>query len=139
MEGFTIGQLAKKAGVNVQTVRYYERRGLMPEPRRRWSGYRQYSESDVERILFIKHAKELGFTLKEVSELLSLRVEQNTTCREVKTRATAKIAEIEEKIRALERMKLALTKIADRCRGKGPISECPILEALNEISPNGHF
>lgn len=139
MEGFTIGQLAKKAGVNVQTIRYYERRGLMPQPQRRWSGYRQYSEGDVERILFIKHAKELGFTLKEISDLLSLRVEPNVTCRDVKMKAMAKIAEIEDRIQGLQKMKVALTKIAARCQGRGPISECPILEALNESHQNYHF
>jgi len=131
MRNLTIGQLAGKAQVNVETIRYYERRGLMPEPPRRESGYRQYSEDDVARILFIKHAKELGFSLKEILELLSLRVDPNTTCGDVKKRAEVKVADIDEKIRALQKMKRALTKLVTLCRGRGPTSECPILEVLN--------
>jgi MerR family mercuric resistance operon transcriptional regulator len=131
MGNLTIGQLARMAQVNVETVRYYERRGLMPEPPRRDSGYRQYSEPDVIRIKFIKRAQTLGFTLKEISELLSLRIDPNTTCADVKRRAEVKIADMEEKIKALQRMKKALTKLASTCRGRGPMSECPILEVLD--------
>jgi MerR family mercuric resistance operon transcriptional regulator len=126
-----IGRLAKKAQVNIETVRYYERRGLLPEPPRRQSGYRQYSENDVSRLLFIKRAQTLGFTLKEISELLNLRVDPDTTCGDVKKRAEAKIADIEEKILALRKMKKALAKLASTCRGRGPTSECPILEMLS--------
>lgn len=135
METMTIGQLARKVKVNIQTVRFYERRGLIPEPARRSSGYRQYSQDDVARIQFIKHAQQVGFTLKEISKLLSLRVDPNTTCSEVRDRAKVKIAEIEEKIGALERMKTALSKLAAKCRGEGPTSECPILESLSETAP----
>lgn len=130
MTSFTIGQLAKKARVHVETLRYYERRGLLPDPPRSESGYRQYSEDAILRIQFIKHAKELGFSLKETMELLSLRVDPETTCADVKSRAEAKIVDIEEKIRSLQRMKKALTKLAAECTGRGPSSECPILEAL---------
>jgi MerR family mercuric resistance operon transcriptional regulator len=131
MGNLTIGQLARKAQVNVETIRYYERRGLMPEPPRRESGYRQYSEPDVTRIKFIRRAQTLGFTLKEISELLSLRVDPDTTCGDVRKRAEVKIADMEEKIKALQRMKKALTKLASTCRGRGPTSECPILEMLS--------
>jgi MerR family mercuric resistance operon transcriptional regulator len=131
MGTLTIGRLAKKAQVNIETVRYYERRGLLPEPPRRQSGYRQYSENDVSRLLFIKRAQTLGFTLKEILELLNLRVDPDTTCGDVKRRAEAKIGDIEEKIRALRKMKKALTKLATTCRGRGPTSECPILEMLS--------
>jgi MerR family mercuric resistance operon transcriptional regulator len=131
MRNLTIGHLARKAQVNVETIRYYERRGLIPEPPRRESGYRQYSEDAVSRIQFIKRAKKLGFSLKEISELLSLRVDPNTTCGDVKSRAEAKTAEVEEKMRALQRMKKALTKLTALCRGSGPTSECPIIEALS--------
>lgn len=130
MKNFSIGQLAKKAEVNVETIRYYERRGLIPEPPRRKSGYRQYSPETVARIQFIRHAKELGFSLKEISELLSLRVDPKTTCGDVKRMTEAKIADIEEKIRALQGMKKALLKLKARCRGRGPAGECPILDAL---------
>jgi MerR family mercuric resistance operon transcriptional regulator len=132
MKTFSVGQLAKEAKVNIETIRYYERRGLLPEPKRRESGYREYSEDDVSRIQFIKRAQELGFTLKEISELLELRVDSTTTCGEVKTQAEAKIAGIEEKIRALKKMKAALSKLASSCKEDEPQDSCPILEYLNE-------
>lgn len=131
MRNLTIGQLARKVRVNVETIRYYERRRLIPEPPRRESGYRQYSEDAVSRIRFIRRAKELGFTLKETLELLSLRVDPDTTCGDVKRRAEVKIADVKEKILTLQGMKKALTKLVASCRGRGPTSECPILEALN--------
>jgi MerR family mercuric resistance operon transcriptional regulator len=134
MEVFRIGQLAKKAKVNIQTVRYYERRGLIPEPPRRESGYRQYSQADLDRLQFIRHAKDLGFSLKEISELFALRVDPHTTCLDVKRRTEAKIADVEEKIQALQRIKEALTHLVGLCRGRGPTSECPILEALDSIN-----
>ncbi len=130
MGNLTIGQVAKKAGVNVETIRYYERRGHIPKPPRPRSGYRQYSEETVNRIQFIKRAQELGFTLKEISELLSLRVDLGTTCADVKRRAEAKIADIEEKIRTLQSIKKALTKLVSLCSGEGPTGECPIIEVL---------
>ncbi len=130
MEKLTIGRLAKKTGVNVETIRYYERRELIPEPPRLESGYRQYPQDAVARIQFIKHAKTLGFSLKEISELLSLRVAPNTTCGDVRRRAVAKIDEIDEKVRALRRIKMALKDLAAKCSGQGPTSECPILDAL---------
>ena len=104
MEGLTIGQLAKKSRVNVETIRYYERRGLVPAPPRRYSGYRQYSPGDARRVLFIKRAQRLGFTLKEVSELLHLRVDPHMTCADVRRRAKIKIAEIDEKIQEIQAM-----------------------------------
>jgi len=131
MRNLTIGQLAKKTEVNVETVRFYERRGLMPKPLRRESGYRQYSDDDIARLRFIRRAKELGFSLKEILELLSLRVDPDTTCGDVKRRAKAKIADIELKIRTLQGMKRALAKLVTLCRGRGPSSECPILETLD--------
>ncbi|MBI1745912.1 MAG: heavy metal-responsive transcriptional regulator [Acidobacteria bacterium] len=131
MKVLTIGQLAKKAQVNIETIRYYERRGLIPEPPRRDSGYRQYSAEHVAYIQFIQRAKTLGFSLKEISELLSLRVNPRTTCGDVKQRAEAKIADMEEKIQILESFKAALQRLVTACRGRGPTSECPILEAMN--------
>lgn len=129
-DGLTIGQIAKAASVNVETVRYYERRGLIPAPPRRSSGYRQYPARTVARIRFIKRAQELGFSLREIAGLLALRVDPETTCADVRSRAEAKIGEIEEKIRDLRRMRKALDRLASTCRGKGPTSECPILEEL---------
>lgn len=130
MDGLTTGQVARRARVNVETVRYYERRGLLPEPTRRPSGYRNYSPDAVRRIQFIRHAQQLGFSLQEVSELLRLRVDPETSCSEVKQRAEAKRAEIERKIEDLRRMQQALVTLAATCSGEGPIDACPILDAL---------
>jgi MerR family transcriptional regulator, copper efflux regulator len=131
MEALTIGQLAKQAGVGVETIRFYEREGLIARPERRPSGYRQYTPDAVRRVRFIRHAKELGFALKEVQELLELRVDPVSSCAHVREHAQAKIADIEARIAALERMKAALARLARSCRGRGPTSECPILEELD--------
>lgn len=130
MKGFTIGQIARRSRVNIETLRYYERRGLLPNPPRRESGYRNYPPEAIERIRFIKHAQTVGFTLKEIKELLSLRVDPKTTCSEIKKRAEMKISEVEGKIRALQTMKSALVRLKGSCKGRGPSSDCPILDAL---------
>ena len=130
MYTMTIGQVAKCAGVGVETVRFYERKGLLEEPARRQSGYRQYAQDAIRRIQFIKRAKDLGFSLGEISELLCLRVDPDTSCREVKVRAEAKLADIEKKLCDLQRMQTALRQLASACSGEGPTSHCPILDAL---------
>ncbi len=130
MQTMTRGEIARRTGVNIETVRYYEQRGLIPKPSRSASGYRTYTEDYVERFLFIKRAQELGFTLQEIVDLLSLRVDPDTDRGEVKQRAEAKIADIEEKISDLERMKHALTVLVAACSGCGPTSDCPILEGM---------
>lgn len=135
MKLLTIGQLAGRAGVGVETVRFYEREGLLDEPARRESGYRQYTENVVHRLRFIRRAKELGFTLNEIKELLSLRLDPSTTCADVKSRAEAKIKDVDEKLRTLQRMKRALARLTKSCAGRGPISECPILDSLG---PDAH-
>jgi Hg(II)-responsive transcriptional regulator len=131
MKTLTIGQLAHRAGVGVETVQFYERQGLLEEPERRESGYRQYTEEVVFRLRFIRRAKELGFTLKEVRELIALRRDPSATRADIRQQANAKIADIEAKIRDLQRMKEALLKLTASCRGQGPASGCPILEALD--------
>jgi len=133
MNGFTIGQLAKKVGVNIETVRFYERKGLLPPPKRRESGYRVYGEEDVRRLQFIRHAKELGFSLKEIQELLELRVDPNTTCDDVRRKAEQKIADIERRIQELQRVRKALQSLAAACIGHGPEGDCPFLEALEAV------
>ena len=132
MEILTIGQVARQAGVGVETVRFYEREGLLEEPPRRASGYRQYSEQVVRRIHFIKRAQKLGFSLKEITELLTLRVDGQTSCEEVKQRTEAKIAEVEQKLSELQRMRQALLQVATLCTGQGPASACPMLDALEQ-------
>ncbi len=131
MQNMTIGQLAKQANVNLETIRYYERRGLIPEPPRSESGYRQYSADDLQRTQFIKRAQALGFTLQEILELLSLRVEPGTSCKEVKGRVQAKIMDVEKRISDLEQMRAALLRLSKRCMGRGPVNKCPILDELN--------
>jgi len=138
MPAMTIGQVAKHAGVGVETVRFYERTGLLDAPPRRASGYRQYAPDVVRRIQFIQRAKDLGFSLREISELLSLRVAPDTTCAEVKQRAEAKIADIEAKLSDLQRMQEALVHLAAACSGSGPTSHCPILDALESQEATVH-
>ena len=130
-QALTIGELARRAGVNVQTIRYYERRGLLPEPRRTESNYRTYLGDTVRRVRFIKRAQQLGFALKEIQELLSLRASPRSRCAAVRRRSQAKLADINEKIRSLEGMRGALSKLVRACSGHGPINECPILDSLD--------
>ena len=126
-----IGELAERADVNLQTIRYYEREGLLPEPPRLSSGYRVYPDSTVRRVRFIKRAQEIGFSLAEIRELLSLRIDAQRTSAEVRSLAEAKIADIEGKIRTLKAMKTALHRLTERCSGCRPASECPILESID--------
>lgn len=134
LENMTIGELARRAGVNIQTVRYYERRGLLADPERRPSGYRVYSAAALDRLKFIRRAQELGFTLNEIGELLALRLDPTTTAADVKKRAAQKIVEVESRIRDLERIREALTHLAGRCRGgRGPAGDCPLLETLGTL------
>src|SRR5438105_1942923 len=131
MKSLRIGQVARQAGVGVETVRFYERQGLLDKPARKDSGYREYGDDVVSRLRFIRRAKELGFSLKEIAELIALRFDPDTTCALVKQRAESKVADIEAKMRDLQRMKRALAQLAASCRGSGPVRECSILEALD--------
>lgn len=131
MESLKIGQVAHLAEVGVETIRFYERRGLIEEPPRRASGYRQYPPEAVARIRFIRRAKDLGFSLGEVKELLALRVDPHATSADVRGRAKAKIDDITGKIKTLEKMRGALEALVASCSGSGPVSECSILEAID--------
>ncbi len=131
MDEMTRGEVAEKAGVNPETLRYYERKGLIPEPPRSDGGFRLYDEHYVDRLRFIRRAKDLGFTLAEIKGLLDLRVDDEATCRDVKSRAEEKLDGVEEKIRDLRRIRDALTQLASACEGgRGPTSDCPILDAM---------
>jgi MerR family transcriptional regulator, copper efflux regulator len=130
MQSLTIGKVAKAAQVGVETVRFYEREGLIAEPPRRRSGYRQYPPDTVRRLRFIRRAKELGFTLKEIGELLDLRVDPSKSCADVRALANAKIADVAARMDDLSRIHSALEKLSRACRGKGPTSDCPILDAI---------
>ncbi|MEJ2491819.1 MAG: heavy metal-responsive transcriptional regulator [Desulfuromonadales bacterium] len=126
----TIGKVAKKAGIGIETVRFYEKEGLIGPAARTASNYRVYRDKDIARLRFIRKAKSLGFTLKEIKELLALRHDPDARKEEVKMQTEAKIADIEEKIRHLIRIKTILETLDKRCDGHGPASECPILDAL---------
>jgi MerR family mercuric resistance operon transcriptional regulator len=132
MTGVTIGQLAERAGVGVETIRFYQRKGLIGRPVQPRSGYRRYDEQAAERIRFIRQAQELGFTLAEVAQLLSLRVDPRTSCADVKAKAEEKIQDIDAKLRTLRRMRGALVEITKTCSGAGATSECPILDYMTK-------
>jgi len=126
----TTGEVARQAGVNVETLRYYERRGLLKEPRRRPSGYREYPVEAVQVVRFIKRAQELGFTLKECQELPLLRDDSGGACSDVRAAAMAKLDTVANKIRDLKRIKKALNTLVKSCDAQGSTRECPILESL---------
>ena len=131
MEGLTTAQLANEGGVNVETIRYYERHGLLPKPPRTSSGYRVFSEEAVSRLRFIKRSQELGFSLKEVKELLTLRVKPGSGCADVRRRAEAKIFDVDEKVHHLLEIRKALVQLTETCSGRGPIANCSILQILS--------
>jgi len=126
-----IGKLAKATQVNVQTVRFYERENLLPIPKRSPGGYRLYELTDVDRIRFIKQAQNLGFSLDEIRDLLSLRVDANSNCSQVKTYAEIKITEIKTKISELARIAQTLESLVGDCNKKKFTEACPILQSLN--------
>lgn len=130
MKALSIGELARQAGIGVETVRFYERQGLLEEPERRASGYRQYDGEAVDVLRFIRRAKELGFTLKEIKALLGLRLDTSATQADVRQQAQAKVADIEGRIADLERMRKALLGLIKKCHGDGAASGCPILKSL---------
>jgi MerR family transcriptional regulator, copper efflux regulator len=127
MTAMKIGEIAKRSGIGIETIRYYERERLLLEPERRPSGYRQYDESTVERLEYIRRAKELGFTLAEIRELLELSFAAHAGCDHIRQRAEAKVTDIEGKIRNLQQMKRSLGKIVECCRGKNSTEECPLV------------
>jgi MerR family mercuric resistance operon transcriptional regulator len=131
MDEMTRGEVAEKAGVNPETLRYYERKELIPTPRRSDEGFRLHDDSYVDRLRFIRRAKDLGFTLAEIKGLLDLRVDDEATCRDVQAQAEEKLDDVKEKIHDLQRIRDALTQLAAACEGGGgPTSDCPILEAM---------
>ena len=130
MESFSIGEVARQCDLTPQTIRYYEREGLLPAPHRRRNGYRAYTADAVNRLRFIKRAKSLGFSLKETEELLAFSEDSHSTAAEFKAEALAKCREIEQKINDLSRMRRALERLIERCPGDGDKHACPILNAL---------
>jgi MerR family transcriptional regulator, copper efflux regulator len=131
-EQLTIGRLAQLGGVNLETIRYNERQGLLPEPPRTAAGYRIFPREAAWRLRFIKRAQELGFSLNEIGELLDLRIRPGAKRADMKARAEAKIADIDQKITTLQAMKKTLRQLTERCDGCGPLAECPILESFDK-------
>ncbi len=124
MTTMTVGKLAQTTGVNVETVRFYEREGLLPEPDRTSGGHRLYSDSDVQRLRFIQRAKDVGFTLKEINDLLFLRASDLATCGDVGDMARRKLAEIERKLALLSDMRNHLAALVEECPGGERSAEC---------------
>ena len=128
----TIGQTAAAADVNVQTIRYYERRGLLAAPQRTVSGYRQYAPDVVQRLRFIEHAQQLGFSLSEIQDLLALRIRHTRACDAVERKTRQKIALVVRKIDDLQRIRRTLEQLAAACASRQPTDDCPILDALED-------
>lgn len=127
-----IGELAHRAEVNIDTVRYYERQGLLPAPQRLRSGYRQYEQDDVARLRFVRRAKALGFTLTEIGDLLELSSHREKDMAGMKTAAMQKLSDVEEKLAELTRIRDGLKTLVASCPGHGALQQCPILNALAE-------
>lgn len=130
METLTIGKVANRAGIGVETVRFYERQELIDSPPRSSAGYRQYPENTVHRLRFIRRAKELGFSLKEIKELLILHNDPKSTCSDIKQRAEKKLDDINRRIHDLKKIRDALNGLLVGCSSDATSAECPILQAL---------
>lgn len=130
MQTMNIGRLAQLAQVNIDTIRYYERQQLLPPAARTASGYRQYTREDLGRLRFILRSKDLGFSLAEIGELLSLTGDRKSDMRGVKRKAMQRLEQVEQKIAELRRVKRGLKKLIDACPGQGELEACPIVAAL---------
>lgn len=135
MNEFTIGELSRLTEVNIETIRYYEKIGIMPHPPRNSSGYRVYSTPHLERLSFVRRSRELGFSQPEVRKLLTLVDEHQYTCAEVRDMTARQLVTVQNKINDLQKMEVALTKMVGECAG-GDIPECPIIDTL--LSAGGH-
>ncbi len=131
MNGETISKAARKAGVGVETIRFYERKGLIEQPPKpTFGGYRVYPAATIERIKFIQEGQELGFSLREIDELLSLRADPSSDCGDVRERAQRKLGEVNDKIAQLERIRTGLERVIAACPGEGALRACSIMEVL---------
>ena len=138
MTGLTTSDVAKLGGINVETVRFYERRGLLPKPPRTPSGYRVFSPEAVRRVRFIKGAQELGFSLKEIKGLLAIRLDRGGTCDDVDRQVASKLSDIDRKIASLRAMRRALVRLRASCPGRADASQCAILTALDADRAEAH-
>lgn len=138
MNGLSTSDLAKQSGINLESIRFYERQGLLPKPPRTASGYRVFPQESVRRVRFIKRAQALGFTLREIKQLIALRAHPETACADVRTQAEAKIADIAQKISDLRAMQRELTRLARACAGQPQSHCCPILTKLEGSKGNNN-
>ena len=129
VEGLSIGALSKRSDVNIETIRYYEKIGIMPKPGRTSGGYRIYGSDHLKRLSFVRRSRELGFSLDEVRGLLKLVDGERYTCAEVKTITLSHLADVRRKIADLRRLELTLAEVAGKCRG-GKVPKCPVIDAL---------
>lgn len=138
MDGMSIGRLAARAGVGKETIRYYQRRGLIAPPARRaGGGYPVYGPQIAARLRFIRHAQELGFSLREISQLLELKADPTADCSKVRTRALERLTDVRRKLASLEHMREALEALVAACPGRGALKVCTILDSLErEPDPN---
>ena len=133
-----IGELASRCDVNIDTVRYYERQGLLPPAQRSASGYRSYGSDDVARLQFVRRAKELGFTLDEIRELLRLNEAVGADRAEVRALAERRLEDVESRLRELERIRAVLAELVTRCSGHGSVAGCPIIDAVVGDAARSH-
>jgi MerR family mercuric resistance operon transcriptional regulator len=131
MQTFTISKLAQAAGVNVETIRFYQRRGLLTEPAKPLGGIRRYGEAEVARVLFVKAAQRIGFTLDEIAQLLQL--DDGTQCKEARAIAEHKLADVRQRLQDLQRIEAALAQLVDRCASRRGQVSCPLIAALQPI------
>jgi MerR family mercuric resistance operon transcriptional regulator len=131
VEGLSIGALSKRSDVNIETIRYYEKIGIMPKPGRTSGGYRIYGSDHLKRLSFVRRSRELGFSLDEVRGLLKLVDGERYTCAEVKTITLSHLADVRRKIADLRRLELTLAEVAGECRG-GKVPKCPVIDALSD-------
>jgi len=129
------GDLSQQAGVNKETIRFYERRGLLHKPDRTPGGYRLYRKADVQRVIFIKNAQALGFSLKEIQELLSIADCTLVECDEVRAIASDKLQFVRNQIESLRNLESVLSKLVKRCARSGQVNDCPIIESIS-VGPN---
>lgn len=130
-DSYTIGQVSKLSGVGIEAIRFYEREGVIPAAARTDAGYRLYNEETLKRLHFIGRAKELGFSLKEIAQLMALRLTPKSNCSAVRKKALGKLEEINKKIEDLQRMRATLKEVTDACEDSKPILECPILNCFD--------
>ena len=127
---FSIGQLSKRTGVKVPTIRYYERTGLLPEPHRTEGNQRRYGSTGLERLSFIKHARELGFSISAIASLIELEENPDRSCQQATDIAREQLVSVQEKIKKLRALETELERVADGCRGKGKSKDCYVLASL---------